>query len=281
MDSFFLYVCLYTCNISSVKDFRFNSKAVLSASIQSPEYRVDLNVTSSFSLILYFHSFIYLIFLINIVFQLNTFWSHLPGIYYSENALIVEDEPFRINFTVMGGIRYMFSNRATTKPATVQNTAADHGRRYHKARRTHRDSINRLQRIQAEDATYGGHKYSRHDVKNKSKIILEDEESVRNLDQGDIDVKSEKSLEIQKTADSAESSGTLLSPRRRRQPAAVSNQSKAFRISQLVEELNSESDRPIAQRLRTLDQVVRAALTTQTRSQFADDVTNSITSLLN
>lgn len=192
-----------------------------------------------------------------------------------------EDEPFRINFTVMGGIRYMFSNRVATKPATMPaNTAGHSARRHHNSRRSQRNSVNRIHRLQAEDATHGEHRYSRHDMKKKSKIILEDEESVRNLDQGDLDVKSERSLEIQKPEEQSESSATALPARRRRQPAAT-NQCKAFRISQLVEELNSESDRPIAQRLRTLDQVVRAALNTQNRSQFTDDAISSLTSLLN
>lgn len=192
-----------------------------------------------------------------------------------------EDEPFRINFTVMGGIRYMFSNRVATKPATMPaNTVGHSARRHHNSRRSQRNSVNRIHRLQAEDATHGEHRYSRHDMKKKSKIILEDEESVRNLDQGDLDVKSERSLEIQKPEEQSESSATALPARRRRQPAAA-NQCKAFRISQLVEELNSESDRPIAQRLRTLDQVVRAALNTQNRSQFTDDAISSLTSLLN
>lgn len=181
----------------------------------------------------------------------------------------------------MGGIRYMFSNRVATKPATMPpNTVEQSARRHHNSRRSQRNSVNRIHRIQAEDATHGEHKYSRHDMKKKSKIILEDEESVRNLDQGDLDVKSEKSVEIQKPEEQSESSATALTARRRRQSAAT-NQSKAFRISQLVEELNSESGRPIAQRLRTLDQVVRAALNTQNRSQFTDDAISSLTSLLN
>eukprot|EP00105_Crassostrea_gigas_P001305 XP_011413410.2 PREDICTED: regulator of G-protein signaling protein-like [Crassostrea gigas] len=192
-----------------------------------------------------------------------------------------EDEPFRINFTVMGGIRYMFSNRMATKPATMPaNTVGHSARRHHNSRRSQRNSVNRIHRLQAEDATHGEHRYSRHDMKKKSKIILEDEESVRNLDQGDLDVKSERSLEIQKPEEQLGSSATALPARRRRQPAAT-NQCKAFRISQLVEELNSESNRPIAQRLRTLDQVVRAALNTQNRSQFTDDAISSLTSLLN
>lgn len=181
----------------------------------------------------------------------------------------------------MGGIRYMFSNRVATKPATMPtNTVGHSARRHHNSRRSQRNSVNRIQRLQAEDATHGEHRYSRHDMKKKSKIILEDEESVRNLDQGDLDVKSERSLEIQKPEEQSGSSATALPARRRRQPAAT-NQCKAFRISQLVEELNSESDRPIAQRLRTLDQVVRAALNTQNRSQFTDDAISSLTSLLN
>lgn len=181
----------------------------------------------------------------------------------------------------MGGIRYMFSNRVATKPATMPaNTVVHSARRHHNSRRSQRNSVNRIHRLQAEDATHGEHRYSRHDMKKKSKIILEDEESVRNLDQGDLDVKSERSLEIQKPEEQSESSATALPARRRRQPAAT-NQCKAFRISQLVEELNSESDRPIAQRLRTLDQVVRAALNTQNRSQFTDDAISSLTSLLN
>lgn len=174
----------------------------------------------------------------------------------------------------------MFSNRVTTKPATMPpNTVEQSARRHHNSRRSQRNSVNRIHRIQA-DATHGEHRYSRQDMKKKSKIILEDEESVRNLDQGDLDVKSERSVEIQKPEEQSESSATALTARRRRQSAAT-NQSKAFRISQLVEELNSESGRPIAQRLRTLDQVVRAALNTQNRSQFTDDAISSLTSLLN
>ncbi|XP_062597372.1 regulator of G-protein signaling protein-like, partial [Saccostrea cucullata] len=191
-----------------------------------------------------------------------------------------EDEPFRINFSIMGGIRYMFTNRPATKGVTVP-TVEQNARRQQQMRRSRRDSVNRVHKTHTEETAHGERRLSKVDMRKKSKIILEDEESVRNLDEGDAEVKSEKSQEIQKAEGSTESSATTLSPRRRRQSTApIVQREKAFRLSQLVEELNTESDRPIAQRLRTLDQVVRAALTTQTRSQFTDDSPGSVTSLL-